>query len=121
MLNLVIRMIKTGDWTTYDLISYLVSIQATLTSQEIEHLRLTSAFPKENTGREILAAGTSPKVQRYKARDLYEPIDLFRELGLPIIDWGVNNQWDPESNNGEFLSRVAVEDPSDSPTSQPDS
>ena len=96
-------MVKTGDWTTYDLISYLVSIQATLTSQEFEHLRLTSAFPKENTGREIFAAGTSQKVQRYKAKDLYEPIDLFRELGLPIIDWGADNQWDPGSSNGKFL------------------
>jgi hypothetical protein len=103
----VIRMVETGDWTTYDLVNYLVSIQATLTSQEFERLRQTSAFPKENAGRGQLAAGTSRKVQRYKAKDLYEPTDLFRELGLPIIDWGGNNQWDPTSNNGKFLWGVA--------------
>jgi hypothetical protein len=74
----------------------------------------------ENAGRGQSAAGASRKVQRYKAKDLYEPNDVFRELGLPIIDWG-DNQWDPKSNNGKFLWGFAVEDPSDSPTSQPDS
>jgi hypothetical protein len=96
-------MVETGDWTTYDLVNYLVSIQPTLTSQEFEHLRQTSAFPKENAGRGQLAAGASRKVQRCKAKDLYEPKDLFRELGLPIIDWGADNEWDPKSNNGKFL------------------
>jgi Protein of unknown function (DUF3684) len=117
LVNLVIRMVETGDWTTYDLVNYLVSIQPTLTSQEFEHLRLISAFPKENAGSEQSAAGASQKVQRYKAKDLYEPNDLFRELGLPIIDWGADNQWDPKSNNGKFLWVVAVEDTNDSPTS----
>ena len=105
-------MVETGDWTTYDLVNYLASIQPTLTSQGFERLRQASAFPKENAGREQLAAGASRKVQRYKAKDLYEPIDLFRELGLPIIDWGADNQWDPKSNNGKLLwelrSRIRV-------------
>jgi hypothetical protein len=116
-------MVETGDWTTYELVDYLVSIRPSLTSQEFERLRQTSAFPKENlnAGREQLAAGASQKVQRYKAKDLYEPNDLYRELGLPIIDLGTDNQWDPESNNGKLLSWVAVENPGDSPNSQPDS
>jgi hypothetical protein len=114
-------MIETGDCTTYDLVNYLVSIQPTLTSQEFEHLPLISAFPKETAGREQSAAGASRKVRRYKAKDLYEPNDLFRELGLPIIDWGAEYQWDPRSNNGKFLWGFAAEDLSDSPTSQPDS
>lgn len=96
-------MVDTGDWTTYDLVNYLESIQPILTSQEFERLRQTSAFPKENAGWEQLAVGASRKVQRYKAKDLYEPNDLFREFGLPIIDWGADNQWDPKSNNGKFL------------------
>lgn len=93
-------MVETGDWTTYDLVNYLVSIQPTLTPQEFERLRQTPAFPKENVGKEQFAAGARQKVQRYKAKDLYEPLDLFREIGLPIIDWGAGNKWDPESNNG---------------------
>jgi hypothetical protein len=96
-------MVETGDWTTYDLVNYLVSIQPTLTSQEFEHLRLISAFPKENAGREQLAAGAGWKVQRYKAEDLYQPIDIFREFGLPTIDWGADVQWESTSNNGKLL------------------
>ena len=96
-------MVETGDWSTYDLVNYLVSIQSNMTSQEFERLRRTSAFPKENAGREQSIVRASQKVQRYKAKDLYEPIDLFRELGLPIIDWSADNEWDPKSNNGKFL------------------
>lgn len=96
-------MVETGDWTTYDLVSYLVSIQPNLTPQEFERLQQTPAFPKETVGEEQFTARASQTVQRYKAKDLYEPLELFRELGLPIIDWGAGNKWDPESNNGKFL------------------
>ena len=103
LINSVIRMIKTGDWTTFDLVKYLVSIQATLTPQELERLRHTSAFPKEGAGKEQSAAGTVRKIQRHKAMDLYEPLDVFRDLGLPIIDWGVDTRWRPSSDEGKFL------------------
>ena len=93
-------MIKTGDWTIVDLVKYLVSVQSTLTAQELERLRHTSAFPKEGTDKE---PPTGHKVQRYKAMDLYEPIDIFRELGLPLIDWGVDNRWKPSSDEGELF------------------
>jgi hypothetical protein len=101
-LILVIRMIKTGDWTTFDLVKYLVSVQSTLTPQELERLRHTSAFPKESAGKEQPAPGTNRKVQRHKAMDLYEPLDIFRELGLPLIDWGVDTRWRLASDEGEF-------------------
>jgi Protein of unknown function (DUF3684) len=107
-------MIKTGDWTTYDLVKYLVSIQSTLTSQEVERLQQTSAFPKEDAGKEKLATGPSRKVQRHRAMDLYEPIDIFRELRLPIVDWGGDNRWRPMSDEGKFSWRVAVTGLSDS-------
>jgi hypothetical protein len=102
-------MIATGDWTTFDLVKYLVSVQSTLTDLEMGQLSETPAFLKEGAGREQSAAGTSPKVQRYRAKDLYEPIDIFRERGLPIIDWGANNEWRPESDEGKFCSGSAVE------------
>jgi hypothetical protein len=41
--------------------------------------------------------------------DLYEPVDLFRELGLPVIDWGADNQWRSESDEGKFLWWIAVD------------
>ena len=121
VLNLVFRMIKTGDWTTYDLVKYLVSIQSTLTPPEIDRLRQTSAFPKEGAGKEQLATGPSRKVQRHKAMDLYEPVDIFRELHLPIIDWGADSRWRPMSDEGKFSLRVAVKDLNDSPIGQPNS
>jgi hypothetical protein len=121
MLNLVIRMVETGDWTTYDLVNYLVSIQPTLTSQEFEHLGLIPAFPKENARMEQLPSGISRKVQRYKAEDLYQPIDIFRELGLPTIDWGADVRWESTSNNGKLLLWVAVEVQNGLPIVQPDS
>ena len=115
-------MIKTGDWTTFDLVKYLVSIQSTLTSEELDRLRQTSAFPREGAGKEQLAAGTIRKVQRHRAMDLYEPVDIFRELGLPIVDWGADNrQWRPTSDEGKFFWWVAVKGPSDLPIGQPNS
>ncbi|KAH9171880.1 hypothetical protein EDB89DRAFT_2070434 [Lactarius sanguifluus] len=55
-----------------------------MTPQEFERLRHTSAFPKEGTESVPM---NGRKVQRYKAMDLYEPVDIFRGLGLPVIDW----------------------------------
>jgi Protein of unknown function (DUF3684) len=102
-------MIATGDWMTFDLVKYLVSVRSTLTDPEMGRLSETPAFPKEGRGKQQLVAGKSPKVKQYRAKDLYEPIDIFRELGLPIIDWGINNQWSPESDEGKFLWWVVVE------------
>jgi hypothetical protein len=96
-------VIQTGDWTTYDLVKYLASIKSSLTSQEFENLRQSSIFSRESVNRGQLATEPSQEVQRYKVMDLYEPGDLFRELGLPVIDWGADNQWEPTSDNGKFL------------------
>ena len=101
-------MIKTGDWTIVDLVKYLVSIQSTLTPQELERLRHTSAFLKEGADKEPPLPSTGRKVQRHKAMDLYEPVDTFRELGLPLIDWGVDNRWKPSSDEGELLSQIRI-------------
>lgn len=114
-------MIKTGDWTTFDLIKYLVSIQSTLAPQEFERLRNTSAFPKEGSGKEQSAPGAGRKIQRHKAMDLYEPVETFRELGLPIIDWGAGNRWRPASEEGEFYCRAAIVGTSNSPILQANS
>lgn len=91
-------MIKTGDWTVADLIKYLVNVQATLTAAEIERLQATSAFIREgDTGGE--------KTTRFRALDLYEPQDIFRQLGLPIIDWGTNTKWRGTSEEGDIYCR----------------
>lgn len=97
-------MIKTGDWTIPDLIKYLVSVQSTLQPIEIERLRLTPAFPEEAAVEQSKNGDETPrKVPKFKASDLYEPLEVFRSLGLPIIDWrgkDGNCKWRSSSEEG---------------------
>jgi len=97
-------MIKTGDWTIPDLIKYLVSVKSTLQQIEIDRLRLTPAFPEEATaGQNMNEGGTLVKAPKFKASDLYEPLDVFRSLGLPIIDWrgkDSKHKWRSNSEEG---------------------
>ena len=97
-------MIETGDWTIPDLIKYLVSVQSTLQPIEMEKLRFTPAFPEEVTAEQNLGQDGAPmKVPKFKASDLYEPLDVFRNLGLPIIDWrrkSGKHKWKPSSREG---------------------
>ena len=98
-------MIKSGDWSIADLVKYLVAVQSTLSEDEIKRLKLTSAFPKEGTSADAksgLAAGADGKrSERYRADQLYEPLDIFCKLGLPVIDWGTQNKWKPGSEEGQ--------------------
>ncbi|EJD01998.1 uncharacterized protein FOMMEDRAFT_109078 [Fomitiporia mediterranea MF3/22] len=95
------RMIKTGDWTIADLIKYLVAVQQTLSSVEMDRLRQTSCFAKETVGDEAETGQVTKP--RFKAGDLYEPLDVFRQLKLPIIDWGAQTKWKPHSEEAKFL------------------
>lgn len=88
-------MIKTGEWAIADLIKYLVAVQQTLSQAEMDRLRATSAFPKEKSGEE------GQEQTRYRASDLYEPLDVFRKLKLPVIDWGSQTRWRSQSEEGE--------------------
>lgn len=92
-------MIKTGDWSIADLTKYLVAVQSTLAPEELERLSITAAFPKET--KEDGPAGEKLKVARFKASDLYEPLDTFRDLGLPVIDWGTKTKWRSSSEEGK--------------------
>lgn len=96
------RMVKTGDWTISDLITHLVTIQSTLTPDEITKLQMTSAFSKE--GENALPG----KKSRYRASDLYEPSVTNRQLGLPIIDWGEKTKWRSSSEEAKLLHRLGL-------------
>jgi hypothetical protein len=91
-------MIKTNEWTIADLIKYLVAVRNTLSADEWSRLKLTSAFSKEMTSGEPTSGQKKPP--RFQAGQLYEPLPVFRELGLPIIDWGVQHKWRPSSEEG---------------------
>ncbi|GJE97590.1 hypothetical protein PsYK624_138110 [Phanerochaete sordida] len=102
------RMIKTGDWSIVDLIKYLVAVQSTLSNDEIERLKLTAAIPREETREgEKPAPSAAAKPERYRANQLYEPLDTFRKLGLPVIDWG-QTKWKPSSEEAKFLFRLGL-------------
>lgn len=102
-------MIKTGRWTNQELIKYLLSARITLLQTEIDKLRAYPAFSEEAAVREDRNEDcTSNEVPRVKASDLYEPLDVFKLLGLPIIDWlGKDNKprWKHNSEEG-MLSTV---------------
>ncbi|RPD65851.1 hypothetical protein L226DRAFT_529987 [Lentinus tigrinus ALCF2SS1-7] len=100
------RMIKTGDWTIAELIKYLVAVQSTLAPVEVERLRMTSAFPRERREDEKLPENGKPP--RYRASELYEPLDVFRELKLPVIDWGTHPKWRSNSDEAKFLFNLGL-------------
>jgi hypothetical protein len=90
-------MVKTGDWSIPDLIGYLVQVRDTLTKEELSRLASTTAFIKEGVQQD------SSKKPRYCAHDLYEPADIFRQLQLPVIDWGEKLKWRSNSEEGMVL------------------
>ncbi|KAI0037007.1 hypothetical protein K488DRAFT_75577 [Vararia minispora EC-137] len=100
------RMIKTGDWTIIDLVKYLVSVESTLSSEELQRLKQTSAFTMED--KSVSSARTGGKAPRFKAKDLYEPTEALRELKLPIIDWGTEQRWRPPSDEAKFLFSLGL-------------
>ncbi|KAF8128969.1 hypothetical protein EV363DRAFT_1220883 [Boletus edulis] len=96
------RMVKTGDWSISDLVGYLVQVRDTLTNEELARLASTAAFPKEG------APSAGGKKPRYCAQDLYEPADIFRQLELPILDWGAKSKWRNNSEEAKLLYRLGL-------------
>jgi hypothetical protein len=93
-------MIKTNEWTIADLTKYLVAVQSTLTTDEWARLKLTAAFSKEAKPDVVTESGQKPT--RYQANQLYEPLEIFRQLGLPTIDWGTQTKWRGASEEGRL-------------------
>lgn len=92
-------MVKTQQWTVADLIKYLASIRSTLSDAELVRLRNTAAFSKE-----LSKEDPEGLPNRYQARQLYEPLDVFRKLKLPVLDWGQKVKWRSSSDEGACCS-----------------
>lgn len=92
------RMIKTNQWTVSDLMKYLASVRSTLSHEEFQKLKATAAFSKELDGTE-----SKDKPNRFAAHQLYEPLDIFRKLRLPVLDWGTKVKWRSSSDEAKFL------------------
>lgn len=89
-------MIKTGDWKVEDLIKYLVAVEAELKEEDWGRLKLTPVFSKEGD------STTDAKPKRYRADQLYEPSDTFRQLHLPVIAWTSKSRWRASAAEGMF-------------------
>ncbi|KAF8604785.1 hypothetical protein BDV93DRAFT_440059, partial [Ceratobasidium sp. AG-I] len=101
------RMIHTGDWSAADLIKYLVAVRDTLTATEIERLKQTAAFMREEATATGDTKGDSPP-KRHMAKDLYEPVGTLRDLGLPIILWGEQARWRSNSEEAKFMFELGL-------------
>ncbi|KAG9078227.1 hypothetical protein FS749_009799, partial [Ceratobasidium sp. UAMH 11750] len=100
------RMIHTGDWTAADLVKYLVAVRDTLTALEVERLKQTSAFMREDQAGDKGGDSAAPK--RFMAKELYEPVDVLRGLGLPILLWGEQAKWRPNSEEAKFMFEIGL-------------
>ncbi|KAJ6558581.1 hypothetical protein DFH09DRAFT_1037162 [Mycena vulgaris] len=93
------RMIKTNEWSIFELTKYLVDVKSSLTEDEWSKLKMTAAFSKE--------AVVGQKRTQYFAKQLYEPVDIFRQLGLPVIDWG-QHKWKASSDQAKLLFELGL-------------
>ncbi|KAJ7727670.1 hypothetical protein DFH07DRAFT_930749 [Mycena maculata] len=93
------RMIKTREWSLFELTKYLVDVKAELTQTEWSKLQMTAAFSKEGE--------TDQKRKQYFAKQLYEPVDVFRQLGLPVIHWG-KHKWRASSDQAKLLFELGL-------------
>ncbi|GAA99452.1 hypothetical protein E5Q_06151 [Mixia osmundae IAM 14324] len=92
------RLVGGGAWSQQDLARHLVSRKADLSSEELTRLVDTACWPRE--GEAAPAPGGRRKL--YKARDLFEPQENLRTIGLPLLDWPTG-KWRPNSDEGRFL------------------
>lgn len=65
-------------------------------------LKNNPIWPREN----LLGTQSNGKIQRFVANDLHIPSRLYRELGLPIIDWKVG--WSNNSIEGIFIYLICL-------------
>lgn len=86
-------MVETGKWNTSDLVDYLVQVANSLTSTELSQLRSSDTFAMEGVQK-------GSRKTRFRADELYPSIDSFRQLRLPLIEWGKRSKWRDESPEG---------------------
>ncbi|KAF2432207.1 hypothetical protein EJ08DRAFT_585989 [Tothia fuscella] len=71
-----------SKWNFTDLVQYLVSVRDDIPKQDIERLKSTPICPVEE------GSGPNRKAGRlYKITQLYEPNELLRDMGLPLLHW----------------------------------
>ncbi|THV53404.1 hypothetical protein BGAL_0051g00010 [Botrytis galanthina] len=90
-----------------DLIKYLASVKEDIPPEDLKRLKESQICPAEAgpPGQES-SKGTA---RMYKVRELFEPKDALRDLGLPILQWpGPLFSYRSTSNEGRFLSMLGL-------------
>ncbi|KAF7726033.1 hypothetical protein EC973_009098 [Apophysomyces ossiformis] len=117
------RLISDGSWSHIELVKYLTTAVNTLSAVEIRRLRETAIFTKEgeepkakeiqrptdkvdSDGQPIMEIYVKKVYQRYKANELYAPIDTLRNLQLPLIYW--DSRWRTMSAEAKFLEKLGL-------------
>ncbi|QRW26603.1 protein-histidine kinase [Rhizoctonia solani] len=84
------RITQDPNWTTAKLIKYLVDVQSSLSSDEKDLLKQSKLFTREGDK-------SQGGILFYSASELYEPIDILRNMGLPLLAWDSSVRWKPGS------------------------
>ncbi|PKY20927.1 hypothetical protein RhiirB3_524661 [Rhizophagus irregularis] len=95
------RLLHEGDWDHIQLVKYLSSKYNDLKENEKNILKKKPIWPKE-------IYSTKAKIRRCVANQLYSPIPLHREFGLPVIDW--KGRWGRNTPEGKFLIELGLQE-----------
>ena len=87
-------MVDTGEWSISEFINYLVR-SSPPTTQQISTLKSSKLFSREYSQHSV------GNRTRYCADELYPPVEIFRQLQLPVIDWDEKSKWMNESDEGK--------------------
>ena len=100
------RLVAAGDWDVTQLVSYLATNKDSLSMLERDRLTKTAMFPKAG---EVGPPGKDgkPRVLRYRASQLYEPVESLRLLGLPLLDWP-GKPWRAGSDEAKFAYELGL-------------
>ncbi|GBB83161.1 hypothetical protein RclHR1_00010043 [Rhizophagus clarus] len=95
------------DWDHMQLLKYLASMYDDLTEEEITILKNKPIWLKENSnGNNSNECEEVKPKQRFIARNLYTPILIYREFGLPIIS--LKGRWSHNTQEGKFLITLGL-------------
>ncbi|MCJ1285547.1 hypothetical protein MMC26_004888 [Xylographa opegraphella] len=86
-------------WSHVDLIKYLASVRNDIPNDDVKRLRDTAICPAE-------AANGKATDKRYRLIELFEPSDVLRAMGLPLLQWpGIFRSG---SEEGKFLTFLGL-------------
>ena len=89
-------MLSPGDWTVLNVIDYLIREEPSLTVEDLSSLRSSKIFKRE------CLQGGGQEDTHHCAAELYPPLDIFRNLQLPVLEWSRKSGWTETSPEGEL-------------------